>query len=57
MIRLYNITDRINTKDVFRATLDVAAEWYNIGILLSIPDGTLSRIKHDEGGSGANSCL
>ena len=44
-------------KDVFRATLNVAAEWYNIGILLSIPDGTLSRIKHDEGGSGANSCL
>ena len=36
-------------------TLDIAAEWYDVGTLLNIPDGTLSKIKHD--GGKANSCL
>ena len=56
----YNYIDTksdINITNVFRATLSIAAEWHNIGTLLNIPDGTLNTIKHDEGGSGANSCL
>ena len=42
---------------MFRATLSIAAEWQNVGTLLNIPDGTLSRIKHDVGEIGAISCL
>lgn len=40
-----------------RATISIAAEWQNLGALLQISSGTLDRIKHDEGGSGAISCL
>ena len=42
---------------MFRAALNIAAEWQNLGTLLGVPGDTLSRIKHDERGSGANSCL
>lgn len=36
--------------------LSIAAQWYNIGTLLNIPDGTLARIRHDEKDIGTN-CL
>ena len=44
-------------KDAFQATINIAAEWENIGTLLSIPQSTLSIIDHDVGRKGAISCL
>ena len=46
----------LTIRNVFTVTLDIAAEWYNVGTILNISDGTLSKIRHDEGGN-ANSCL
>ena len=51
------IIDQINISGAFRETINIAAEWKNIGTLLNIPQSTLNTIDHDEGRNGANSCL
>ena len=34
--------------DAFRQLLSISKDWKNIGILLSIPSGTLDKIERDE---------